>query len=204
MLIYEIRWSWKRCFFHAFHPKECSYGKRKSEEISPINEEFCVFEYTGIYTSFNSSWGPYFFRVTALRHLPLLFLFPLRNPLLVIQPTTTPNLPSVSLSLSTFLTASHSLSLTHTHMHTHTHTHTQCLSLCSLYLSQSLWGLLLLNLPLIHNHKAVKASTSLTDLIATPNWERFLIIVETEWNTSWNATRKYGFNLARKLASRME
>ena len=199
MLIYEIRWSWKRCFFHAFHPKEFSDGNRKSEEISRVNVfEFCVFEYTGIYNSFYSSWGPYFFRVTALRHLPVLFLFPLRNPLLVIQPTTTPNLPSVSLSLSTFLTASHSLSLTHTH------THTQCLSLCSLYLSQSLWGMLLLNLPLIHNHKAVKASTSLTDLIATPNCERFLIIVETEWNTSWNATRKYGFNLARKLASRME
>ena len=45
----------KRCFFHAFHPKEFSDGKRKSEEISPINEEFCVFEYKGIYASFYSS-----------------------------------------------------------------------------------------------------------------------------------------------------
>ena len=143
MLIYEIRWSWKRCFFHAFHPKECSDGRRKSEEISRVNVfEFCVFEYKGIYTSFYSSWGPYFFRVTALRHLPVLFLFPLRNPLLVIQPTTTPNYYSVSLSLSTFLTASlsHSLppSLTHTHTHIHTHTHTQCLSLFPISVSISL------------------------------------------------------------------
>ena len=134
MLIYEIRWSWKRCFFHAFHPKEFSDGNRKSEEISRVN----VFEYTGIYTSFYSSWGPYFFRVTALRHLPVLFLFPLRNPLLVIQPTTTPNLPSASLSLSTFLTASLSLSLTYTCTHTHTHTHTMSLSLFPISVSISL------------------------------------------------------------------